>query len=96
MSVGIELITKERNQQLVKYPVGADTIGHLVPFAKYCLFENNDAEKDEFGKYLIEEFGFTQLYLDKISNKPFAERLAIAGALLAAELDVIAYLNEEE
>jgi hypothetical protein len=94
---GIELISKERQEQLEKhnYSVESDTkymCGELVSLAEYILKEDNDAEKDELVSYLTTDLddggcGFKMEFLQKINAKPKIEQLAIAGALIAAEID---------
>lgn len=97
MSIGVELISQEREDQLSKYAIANDAVGgHLIFFARYLLMEDYDAEKWNFEEVLIEEYGLSKNYLTKVNNKPHTEKLAIAGALIAAEIDVIKYLNEIE
>lgn len=96
-TTGIELIAQERKEQIEKhgYTVKSDKqykndeLGTLV---KWILTELDDAEKDNYEEYLFtDEDGckFPLSLRDKILSKPPAEQLAVAGALIAAKIDLL-------
>jgi hypothetical protein len=85
METGIQLITKEREEQLLKH-------GKTI---------ESDSEKNDMGQLkwvaqsliteLIEDYpsDWDSEMFDKIMDKTEIERLTIAGALIAAEIDRI-------
>ena len=93
MKTGIELIIKEREEQVVKhgYTINEDkkyTNGELIYFVEFLLKNKNDSEKDNIKDILI-EMGFNSVYLHNMGMKSEKKRLTIAGALIAAEIDRI-------
>lgn len=79
---GIELITKEREEQLKKHGFSKDhdsehTGAELVLAALYVL-----TDQDEFFPT-----NWNQSFKEKLSNKNPIDALKVAGALLAAEID---------
>lgn len=81
---GINLIKKEREKQLSKYSVDNDTKNYysnseLSMLAVWCLTLNNDFYPSRFGKE----------YRIKLANKTWIERCTIAGALCAAQIDIL-------
>lgn len=94
MKTGIESIAQERAEQIEKhgFTVQSDRIdnigGELVLLIKYLLLDNNDAEKDNLREY-FEGCSYNMSYIDKFDTKTKLERLVIAGALIAAEIDRI-------
>jgi hypothetical protein len=95
MKTGIELIATERQEQIEKHKWNDSHYKYdeLVLLAKFCLYDDDDAEKDELYEYLLTTINFAKENLDKISKKPYKERIVVAAALLAAQLD---HLNEIE
>lgn len=94
---GAELIAEERLEQIEKhgYTVESDqkyTDKQLLALAFFCIFA---ADKEgEFTSValkadMIKEWGFEAEFFDKISSKTAIEKLAIAGAFIAAEIDRI-------
>lgn len=88
---GIELITKEREEQLKKH--GWDTKhddehinGELVDVA-VCLMTKN------YSKFPKNWDGF---YMDKFMGKHGVESLKVAGALIAAEIDRLQRLGNDK
>ena len=81
---GIELIAKERQEQIEKHgrtieqDVQLNTVGQLG-FAVVSLCSGN------FNKQC--PVGWDKGIWMKMIAKPYAERLVIAGALIAAEID---------
>lgn len=91
MKTGIELIAEERNEQIEKH-------GRTVD---YDVIQNsNEQLSDAASKLCVDDAGgywptdtlplnWRQDLWDKMTNKPYKERLIIAGALIAAEIDRI-------
>lgn len=89
---GIELIAQERKEQIEKHKWNDEDIYYLTTLASYCILEDDDAERDNIGEFLFEDedgFKLNPIFRDKIDNKPKIERLSVAGALIAAEIDRI-------
>lgn len=86
MKTGIELIAQERKEQIEKH-------GRTV---ESDLTENNDNQLRVAAMRLIGDrndyhppFGWSYEIWNKMLSKPVKERLIIAGALIAAEIDRI-------
>lgn len=94
MRIGDILIAQERDKQINKkeYSIEKDVEfydkGELVLMAKYVLMEDETAEKEEAYRWLT-EFGIGSYWLNKAKTYSRVERLTVAGALLAAEIDRI-------
>jgi len=81
---GIELIAQERHEQIYKHgwPLEKYLEGELIKGALFAI----NPDVFEWPYYWLEH------YRDKIINKPNRiERLKIAGAFIAAEIDRIQY-----
>ena len=85
---GIELIAQERKEQIEKHgwKDGEET-WWLPSLVKYILMDDHDAEKDEFGRWLFTQPEIDPKWQQKFDDKKEIERLIVAGALLAAEID---------
>jgi hypothetical protein len=93
METGIELIAKERQEQIEKHrrTLQLDALNNSEmqlsdAAAKLCV--------DDAGGYWKTELcpnGWDQDVWDKMTNKSYKERLIIAGALIAAEIDRLSY-----
>lgn len=88
METGVELIAKERQEQISKHSrteerdIKENAGGQLQAAALYILaMDYNENAEDYYPEDWSEEF---QLSLEKKTQK---ERLVIAGALIAAEID---------
>jgi len=95
---GIELIAKEREEQLKKHGISVKNDAHFnslmqyngmtpLPIAVVGLLD------DSFNHVPSH---WDKRILKKMRNKPYKERLIIAGALLAAEIDRLQYLEGQE
>lgn len=92
MKTGIELIAEERQEQITKHgrtiksDVRANNSEELATAAHALLGIYPDAEEAD---RTIGEFpaGWNNAICKKMANKPYKERLIIAGALIAAEID---------
>jgi glutamine phosphoribosylpyrophosphate amidotransferase len=95
METGIELIAKERDEQLEKHnrsiadDVAYNDLGELIIAAKALL---NQSETHIYAG----EFPTTwdQSACRKMASKSVVERYIIAGALIAAEIDRLNKLKE--
>ena len=89
-STGIKLIKQERQEQLEKHsiPVGQDvdfnSQEQLLEGAMYCLSGNQGVYPEKWQE--------TTRY--SIFKKSRVEQLAVAGALIAAEIDRLSHVEE--
>lgn len=97
---GIELIARERKEQIEKHgrtiqrdvrenPNGELAIGASI----FCLPDFGCLEEEDLMDRLPDEWD--RNICEKIVSKPYKERLIIAGALLAAELDRLIEVEKE-
>lgn len=92
MKTGIELIAEERREQIEKHGrTPRHDKGHnaqeQLPTAAIRLLQINRHE-------IPAPFMWSESIWERMMNKPYKERLIIAGALIAAEIDRIQ--NTEE
>lgn len=91
MKTGIELIAEERQEQITKHGRAIDKDieqnheGQLITGA-IAIIKADDSEMPADWNDLILN--------QKMVDKPYKERLVIAGALIAAEIDRINALNQ--
>ncbi|WP_119792060.1 hypothetical protein [Flavobacterium anhuiense] len=100
MKTGIELITEERQKQIYKHGFTAEH--HALNSEKWY-------DKDQLVKasiYLLEPetspedlqnkipFNWDKDWFINLNSREFKERLIIAGALIAAELDRLHFIEE--
>ncbi|MDE5525672.1 hypothetical protein [Elizabethkingia meningoseptica] len=95
---GVELIAEERQEQITKHQ---RDLNHDVAIndelqlseAAYGLlakdFHEYPPDYDELTPYKWDENAYKKLF-----NKPFKDRLIIAGALIAAEIDRLNHLEK--
>lgn len=100
METGIELIAQERKEQIEKHgrtvekDMQINTDGQLCHAASGLL----RTEGEESAMDII--LGFGKLHnwdisiIEKMDAKPYKERLIIAGALIAAEIDRVNSTNQ--
>jgi hypothetical protein len=95
---GIELIAKERKEQQEKHDISVKNDAHFnsitlfngitpMPIVVIGLLD---------GSFKHVPSHWDKKLLDKMRNKPYKERLIIAGALLAAEIDRVQYVEEQK
>lgn len=93
MKTGIELIALERHEQVVKH---GRTINHdkltnknneLSEAASELISPVHDSVAQLDKKFDYMPFGWDENIWAKMWEKPYKERLIIAGALIAAEID---------
>lgn len=97
MRTGIEELFKERMEQQLKHGYTPETDkqyknGELVSMAQYFLTEHNDAENENYEEYLFHDKDGPMLN-QNLKHAYWAKdrynRLIVAGALIAAEIDRI-------
>jgi len=106
MKTGIELITEERQKQITKHGFTAEHHAlnsekwykeyQLTTCASLLIHQDqenglNDALID-LGKSQLNNWDLD--WFDNMMRRPDKERLIIAGALIAAELDRLNYIEE--
>lgn len=97
MRTGVEEIFKERMDQILKHGYTEDKDKHykngeLVAMAKYFLTEHDDAENENWEEYLFHDKDgpmLNQALKHSYWAKSYYNRLIVAGALIAAEMDRI-------
>jgi len=95
---GIELIAKERKEQLEKHGV---SVKNDAQFNSLMQFNGLPPIPIAVIGILVDSFQHVPAHwdkkmLDKIRKKPYKERLIIAGALLAAEIDRVQFMDDQE
>lgn len=93
---GIELITKERQEQLEKHGISIqndidnNANNQLVDSALRLIMQD-----EALHEIVLQNApqGWNRKIWKKMCKKPYTERLIIAGALIAAEIDRIQNLN---
>lgn len=93
MKTGIELIAAEREEQIKKHSrtieddVKYNSNGELALGAEMLLAKEHEEGIDP------ESYpdGWDREICDRMMRKPYEERLVIAGALIAAEIDRLNY-----
>ena len=91
---GVELIAKERQEQIEKH-------GFTEQYQKDHLEYYSDGQLIDAAHYAITLKGWPQdwpkgYYRDKIVAKSYKDRLIIAGALIAAEIDRLNYNKNDK
>jgi len=100
MKSGIELIADERQEQIRKHgrtvDMDVELNGNEQLSEAACILVRSDAdlEGDVF-RYNSPPQGWDLEVWQKMYNKPYKERLIIAGALIAAEIDRLNYVETE-
>lgn len=104
MKTGIDLIKKEREKQLSKYSIEDDSICNctceLSRVAERLLCYNYKSDS----KYVLDISSERKSIIERYPNKKcealispsYKERLIIAGALIAAEIDRIIEIDKEK
>lgn len=95
MQTGIELIKKEREEQILKH--GRTTEMDIQENSSYQLAIGASkllAYPAECNNSQLPPNGWDIDLYKKMREKPYRERLIIAGALIAAELDRLSAIRE--
>lgn len=95
---GIELIAKERKEQQEKHGI---SVKNDAQFNSILQFNGIPAIPIAVIGIIDDSFQhapahWDKAFLDKIKKKPYKERLIIAGALIAAEIDRVQYVEEQK
>jgi len=86
-TAGVELIAKERKEQIEKH---GETIEHDVQFNTHRQLRTAAINLlCDIPGYASQPFGWSEVIWNKMANKSYEQRLVIAGALIAAEIDRI-------
>jgi len=94
MKTGVELITEEREKQISKHGfTGEHHAKHPEWYDKNQLIEAS-AKLSHKISYNETPENWNSEWFTNLCNRPHKERLIIAGALLASELDRLNYLEE--
>lgn len=96
---GIELIAKEREEQITKHGRTVDldcklnTEGQLSTAAGVLIAHESEASADGLWSAYrdIIPIGWDKGIFQAMFDKPYKDRLIIAGALIAAEIDRLQY-----
>lgn len=99
METGLSYIIEARIKQLlngrtIELDVQNNKDNQLIIAAQLISNPDLDSNDNETIEFLIDvseltELGWNRVYLTKLLYKPYVERLAIAGGLIAAEIDRI-------
>lgn len=100
VKTGISLIAKEREEQIQKHGFTPEwDKGYkdyeLLKAANLLLYSPDELSPMNAFKSIALP-NWDQSRLEKMDNKPYKERLIIAGALIAAEIDRIIFLEKTE
>lgn len=95
MKTGIELITEERQEQITKHgrTIQEDAecnTNNQLPFAAIQLVEGGLTTRLQTPSEWDDDIW------QKMVDKPYKERLIIAGALIAAEIDRVQYNSPDK
>ena len=97
LETGLEKIAREREEQMVKhgrtiyYDVVNNTANQLSEAASLLAYDQTNCLHP---MEIADDYcptGWDKEIWSKMVHKPFEERLVIAGALIAAQLDVLSY-----
>lgn len=99
MKTGIELITIERLEQIEKhgrninYDVKINSDFQMIRAVAMLIFTEKDEGFDLMEHELFVPNGWDKDIWNKMHSKSYKERLIIAGAFIAAELDRLQSIN---
>ncbi len=99
MKTGIELIAEERREQVEKHGFTTEMDSNVQgsrQLARAAAVIVHPETSRSFRKMLVLMPEWNDLICAKICNKDYKERLKIAGALIAAELDRVMYEEANE
>jgi len=94
MKTGVELIREERQKQINKHGfTGEHHFNHPEWYDRNQLIHasqillQKEIETDRIKKYGLLPFNWNSDWFLDLCNRPYEERLIIAGALVASEID---------
>jgi len=99
MKTGIELIAIERQEQIEKHgrTVELDALTNsdyeLAQAARMLITNDEEMSTRDLLVALTGLKYWDQSILEKMDNKPYKEKLVIAGALIAAEIDRLNFIG---
>lgn len=102
MKTGVELIAQERDEQINKHGFSIEKDKEfyqekeLLSAALCCLFQDESLFLDQDTPAHPADYwpgNWDDKFLDNISRKNRIEQLQIAGALIAAEIDRLQFIN---
>ena len=95
---GIELIAKERKEQLEKHGISVKNDAQFNSMMEYNGLPALSLAAIRLLDDSIQRVPahWDKKRLEKMESKPYKERLIIAGALLAAEIDRVQFMDDQE
>ena len=94
MKSGIELIKQEREKQISKHRfTGEHHFNHPEWYDKNQLIEAANTLSMKEIKSCLVPFNWDIVWFSDLCNRPYKERLVIAGALIASEIDRLNYIK---
>lgn len=98
MTYGVSLIAAERDTQIKVYHyTGKNQALNVLSYGDGQLLDVAKALTDNTNaRFNVKPANWDIEWLTNIMNKPYTERLAIAGSLIAAELDRLKYLEDKD
>lgn len=100
MKTGIELIAQERQEQLTKHgrtvesDVENNNYSQLSNAAKILIDQPVHVDYDEETYVDVVPFKWDEKLFTKMKHKSYLDRLIISGALIAAEIDRINFIDQ--
>lgn len=95
MKTGIELIAEEREKQISKHGfTGEHHFNHPEWYENGQLTEASSTLSMKNIKSCLVPLNWDAEWFEDMCKRSYKERLAIAGALIGAEIDRISYKNE--
>ena len=94
MKTGIELITEERTEQIEKHKRSIQKDFILNSYKQLCWGAKSLLRESLMDRAIDRPISWDESIWRKMIKKSYKERLVIAGALLAAEVDRIQYKHE--
>ena len=102
MKTGVQLITEEREKQISKHGFTGEhhfnhpewyENGQLIRASQILLTKTIDSERIK--KYHLFPKNWDAEWFKNLCDRPYNERMIIAGALIGAEFDRISYETEK-
>ena len=96
MKIGVELIAEERQKQIVKHGfTGEHHFNHPKWYDRNQLIEaSNILSMKEIRSCLV-PFNWDAEWFQELCSRRYKERLIIAGALIAAEIDRLSFTDSK-
>jgi hypothetical protein len=100
MKTGIELIAQERQDQIEKHgrtiekDARLNNRKQLSQGAANLILPSGDNMSDQYNRFFNRPSDWDEDIWERMVDKPYKERLIIAGALIAAEIDRLNYTEQ--